>query len=131
MKNKQLHFFLLEFTLSLIILSVTLVVALSMFTKAAQMHQETETLRKLSSDMVMTAETLRNPSTEWPVEDERKTVTTGYDVKGEESSDDPVYTLTIEYDTRQALNKATMTLTKADGTIVLKLNVSALTEVPQ
>lgn len=131
MKNKQLHFFLLEFTLSLIILSVTLVVALSMFTKAAQMHQETETLRKLSSDMVMTAETLRNPSTEWPVEDERKTVTIGYDVKGEESSDDPVYTLTIEYDTRQALNKATMTLTKADGTIVLELKVSALTEVPQ
>lgn len=131
MKNKQLHFFLLEFTLSLIILSVTLVVALSMFAKAAQMHQETETVRTLSTEMVMTAETLRNPTTPWPFEDKRKTVTTGYDVKGKATADHPIYTLTIEYDTRQALNKATLTLSKADGTVVLKLKVSTLTEVPQ
>lgn len=131
MKNKQLHFFLLEFSLSLIILTVTLLVALSMFAQAAKMHQETEALRKLSQDLVMNAETLRNPSTEWPVEDQRLTVTTGYDVHGEVTTTDPIYLLTIAYDTRQALNKATMTLTKADGTVVLELKVSALTEVPQ
>jgi type II secretory pathway component PulJ len=125
MKNKQLHFFFLEFILSLIILTVTLLVALSMFTNAAQLHSQTQAVRKLSAEMVMTAETLRNPTTEWPYEGVRQTVTTTYDSKGEISQND-TYTLTIHYDTRLTLNKAEMILTDSNGTVLLTLKVNAL-----
>lgn len=128
MKNKQLHFFLLEFTLSLIILSVTLFAALSMFTQAATLHSETQVLRKLSQDMVMTAETLRNPSTEWPYEQELKTVTTTYDIQGEPSSIGVAYTLKIQYDTRNDLKQAILTLTDKQGKVCLTLSVNALPE---
>lgn len=129
MKNKQLHYFFLEFILSLIILTVTLLVALSMFTNAAQRHAETQAVRKLSQEMVMTAETLRNPSTEWPFEGKKQTVTTSYDSKGEPSQSPSNYTLTINYDTRQTLNKAELILTDKDGTILLTLKVNALSKV--
>lgn len=125
MKNKQLHFFFLEFILSLIILTVTLLVALSMFTSAAQLHSQTQAVRKLSAEMVMTAETLRNPTTLWPYEGVRQTVTTTYDSKGEISQND-TYTLTIHYDTRLPLNKAEMILTDSNGTVLLTLKVNAL-----
>lgn len=128
MKNKQLHFFLLEFTLSLIILSVTLFAALSMFTQAAKLHSETQALRKLSQDMVITAETLRNPSSEWPTEQELKTVSSTYDVKGEPSTTGVAYTLTIQYDTRNELKKAVMTLTDKSGKVCLTLRVNTLQE---
>jgi hypothetical protein len=125
MKNKQLHFFFLEFILSLIILTVTLLVALSMFTNAAQLHSQTQAVRKLSAEMVMTAETLRNPTTQWPYEGVRQTVTTTYDSKGEISQND-TYTLTIHYDTRLSLNKAELILTDSNGTVLLSLKVNAL-----
>jgi len=128
MKNKQLHFFFLEFILSLIILTVTLLVALSMFTNAATLHSKTQVLRKLSQEMVMTAETLRNPTTEWPYEGERQSVTTTYDSKGELSPNATNYTLTIEYDTRLTLNKAQLILTDQDGKVLLTLKVNALSQ---
>jgi len=131
MKNKQIHFFLLEFTLSLIILSVTLLVALSMFTQAAKQHEETQALRKLSGEMAMTAETLRNPMNEWPYQNERKTVSTFYDVKGEVTTGVVVYILTIDYDARDTLRKATLTLRDMSKKALLTIQVNALTEVPE
>jgi len=128
MKNKQLHFFFLEFILSLIILTVTLLVALSMFTNAATLHSKTQVLRKLSQEMVMTAETLRNPTTEWPYEGMRQSVTTTYDSKGELSTTATNYTLTIDYDTRLTLNKAQLILTDQDGKVLLTLKVNALSQ---
>jgi hypothetical protein len=128
MKNKQLHFFFLEFILSLIILTVTLLVALSMFTNAARLHAQTQAVRKLSQEMVMTAETLRNPTTEWPYEGIRQSVTTTYDSKGELSTTATDYTLTIDYDTRQTLNKARLILTDHDGKVLLTLKVNALSQ---
>jgi len=128
MKNKQLHFFFLEFILSLIILTVTLLVALSMFTNAATLHSKTQVLRKLSQEMVMTAETLRNPTTEWPYEGMRQSVTTTYDSKGELSTTATNYTLTIDYDTRLTLNKAQLILTDQNGKVLLTLKVNALSQ---
>lgn len=128
MKNKQLHFFFLEFILSLIILSVTLLVALSMFTNAAKLHSETQAVRKLSQEMLMTAETLRNPSTEWPYEGSLQSVTTRYDAKGEPSETAFSYTLTIEYDTRRALNQASLILKDRTGKVLLTLKVNALSK---
>ena len=128
MKNKQLHFFFLEFILSLIILTVTLLVALTMFTNAAKLHSETQAVRKLSQEMLMTAETLRNPSTEWPYEGERQSVTTTYDAKGERSETATNYTLTIEYDTRRTLNEASLILKDRNGKVLLTLKVNALSK---
>ena len=128
MKNKQLHFFFLEFILSLIILTVTLLVALTMFTNAAKLHSETQAVRKLSQEMLMTAETLRNPSTEWPYEGESQSVTTTYDAKGERSETATNYTLTIEYDTRRTLNEASLILKDRNGKVLLTLKVNALSK---
>lgn len=131
MKNKQLHFFLLEFTLSLIILSVSLLVALAMFTDAAKLHRQTQALRKLSQDIVMNAETLRNPSTRWPYQNELKKVTTTYDSKGNLSQTSVAYTLTISYDTRTALKSADLVLSDPSGKVLLDIKVNALSrQVP-
>lgn len=129
MKNKQLHFFLLEFTLSLFILSVSLMVALSMFTTAAKMHSETQALRVLSERIVMQAEALRNPSIPWPVENSVSTITSTYDIHGEPSENDSVYILTIRYDTRSDLNKADLILNDKSGKTLFSIKVSTLTEV--
>ncbi len=129
MKNKQLHFFLLEFTLSLFILSVSLMVALSMFTSAARMHSETQALRTLSAMIVMKAEALRNPTKPWPVENTVSTVISTYDVHGAASGSASEYTLTIHYDTRSDLNKADLILTNKKGKTLFSIKVSAQTEV--
>lgn len=129
MKNKQLHFFLLEFTLSLFILSVSLMVALSMFTTAAKMHSETQALRALSERIVMQAEALRNPTKPWPVENTVSTITTTYDIHGEPSEFASDYILTIRYDTRSDLNKADLILNDKSGKTLFSIKVSALTEV--
>jgi hypothetical protein len=76
--------------------------------------------------MVMTAETLRNPTTEWPYEGIQQTVTTTYDSKGEVSPSANAYTLTINYDTRRTLNQAELILTDTQGKVLLTLKVNAL-----
>lgn len=129
MKNKQLHFFLLEFTLSLFILSVSLMVALSMFTSAARMHSETQALRSLSEMIVMRSEALRNPTKPWPVENTVSTVTSTYDVHGAPSTSASDYILTIQYDTRSDLNKADLILTNKTGKTLFSIKVSTLMEV--
>lgn len=129
MKNRQLHFFLLEFTLSLFILSVSLMVALSMFTSAARMHSETQALRSLSAMIVMKAEVLRNPTKPWPIENTVRTETSTYDVHGEPSTNASTYTLTIHYDTRSDLNKASLILTDKTGKTLFSIKVSTQTEV--
>ncbi len=129
MKNKQLHFFLFEFTISLIILSVSLLVAFTLFTKAAVYHSETQALRKLSEAIVIQAEHLRNPSTIWPSTDQSKVVTSTYDVKGKQSESDVHYTLTITYEPNSSLNQAEFVLTNKANVILLQMKVSTLSEL--
>ncbi len=129
MKNKQLHFFLLEFTLSLIILSVALVVAFSMFTKAATIHTETMALRKLSELMVIQAESLRQPNQDWA--NMSPSFTTTYDAHGEANTSDVHYTMIITLTQTEGLNKADLSLKNKSGQIVFHMKVSALSELPQ
>jgi hypothetical protein len=127
MKNKQLQFFLLEFTISLIILSVALVVAFTMFTEAAQTHTETIALRKLSEIMVIQAETLRQPNQDWA--NMSPSITTTYDAQGEPNTANVHYTLTITLDPKEGLNTADLNLKNEAGEIVFHMKVSALSEL--
>jgi len=129
MKNKQLHFFLLEFTLGLIILSVTLLVVFTMFTKAASIHTETEALRQLSETVIMKAETLRNPTTLWPSSNQVIIETTMYDLKGKVTETDAHYILTITYQPNSTLNQAELVLTNQDKVILIQMKVSTLSEL--
>jgi hypothetical protein len=129
MRNKQFHFFLLEFSLSLIILSVSLVGAFTIFTSSAQLHKETEVLRKLSEEILMNAEALRNPLTQWPAENELKTIITTYDLNGNLSSKGIKYTLSITYDTRTDFHEAQIVLTDKEDKALLTLEVNVLSEV--
>jgi len=128
MRNKQFHFFLLEFSLSLIILSVSLVGAFTIFTSAAKLHNETEVLRKLSEEIMMNAEALRNPLTQWPVDAELKTLITTYDLNGLPSSNKIKYTLSITYDTRTDFHEALIVLTDKEDKALLTLKVNVLSE---
>jgi Tfp pilus assembly protein PilV len=110
MKPRQLQFFLLEFTLSLVILSVALVVALNLFTISARQHTQTLTLRTLSQTMAQEAEWLRHPDSDWALRYPQNITATAYDVRGH-VSDQAIYTLTV---TR------TSTLTLETATLVLK-----------
>jgi type II secretory pathway component PulJ len=129
MRNKQFHFFLLEFSLSLIILSVSLVGAFTIFASSAQLHKETEVLRKLSEEILMNAEALRNPLTLWPAENELKTIITTYDLNGNLSSKGIKYTLSITYDTRTDFHEAQIVLTDKEDKALLTLEVNVLSEV--
>jgi len=129
MRNKQFHFFLLEFSLSLIILSVSLVGAFTIFTSSAQLHKETEVLRKLSEEILMNAEALRNPLTQWPIENDLKTIITTYDLNGNLSSKGIKYTLSITYDTRTDFHEAQIVLTDKEDKTLLDLKVNVLPEV--
>jgi len=129
MRNKQFHFFLLEFSLSLIILSVSLVGAFTIFTSSAQLHKETEVLRKLSEEILMNAEALRNPLTQWPIENDLKTIITTYDLNGNISSKGIKYTLSITYDTRTDFHEAQIVLTDKEDKTLLDLKVNVLPEV--
>jgi hypothetical protein len=129
MRNKQFHFFLLEFSLSLIILSVSLVGAFTIFTSSAQLHKETEVLRKLSEEIIMNAEALRNPLTQWPIENDLKTIITTYDLNGNLNSKGIKYTLSITYDTRTDFHEAQIVLTDKEDKTLLDLKVNVLSEV--
>ncbi len=129
MRNKQFQFFLLEFSLSLIILSVSLVGAFTIFTSAAKLHKESEVLRKLSEEIMMNAEALRNPMTQWPVENELKTIITTYDLNGYPSSTKIKYTLSITYDARTDFHEAEIILTDKEDNALLTLKVNVLPEV--
>jgi hypothetical protein len=129
MRNKQFHFFLLEFSLSLIILSVSLVGAFTIFASSAQLHKETEVLRKLSEEILMNAEALRNPLTQWPIENDLKTIITTYDLNGNISSKGIKYTLSITYDTRTDFHEAQIVLTDKEDKALLTLEVNVLSEV--
>lgn len=129
MKNKQLQFFLLEFTISLIILSVALVVAFTMFTSAAKTHTETIALRKLSELMVMQAETLRQTNQDWT--SMSPSITSTYDAQGEANPTDVHYTLIITIETENGINTADLNLKNEAGQIVFHMKVSALSESSQ
>ena len=126
MRNKQFHFFLLELTLSLIILSVSLVVAFTLFTTSASTHQETEVLRKLSETMVLKAEELRNPLTLWSTETGIKSLISTYDVLGNPSTTQIKYTLTITTESTLTLHKADLRLTDNQNKGLIHLKVNAL-----
>lgn len=126
MRNKQFHFFLLELTLSLIILIVSLGVAFTLFTTSAARHQETEVLRKLSETMVLKAEELRNPLTLWPTESGSKSLTSTYDALGNPSSTKIKYTLTITTESTSILHKADLRLSDQQNKALIHLKVNAL-----
>ena len=121
MKPRQLQFFLLEFTLSLVILSVALVVALNLFAVSAQQHTETLALRTLSQTLVQEAEWLRHPETDWHLRYPEALTTTTYDQKGS-LSENAVYTITVMRTITGNLETATLTLIEED-TVRLTLEV--------
>jgi hypothetical protein len=121
MKPRQLQFFLLEFTLSLVILSVALVVALNLFAVSAQQHTETLALRTLSQTLVQEAEWLRHPDSDWSLRYPDSLTSTTFDQKGV-LSEDAVYTITVQRTVTGNLETATLTLIEED-TIRLTLEV--------
>ncbi len=121
MKPRQLQFFLLEFTLSLVILSVALVVALNLFAVSARQHTEALALRTLSQTLVQEAEWLRHPESDWDLRYPEALTTTTYDQKGS-LSENAVYTITVMRTITGNLETATLTLIEED-TVRLTLEV--------
>jgi Tfp pilus assembly protein PilV len=113
MKPRQLQFFLLEFTLSLVILSVALVVALNLFAVSARQHTQTLALRSLSQTMAQEAEWLRHPDSDWDLRYPQNLMTTTFNVNGQ-IADEAVYTLTVTRSSTQALETATLVLKEND-----------------
>jgi Tfp pilus assembly protein PilV len=113
MKPRQLQFFLLEFTLSLVILSVALVVALNLFAVSAHQHTQTLALRSLSQTMAQEAEWLRHPDSDWDLRYPQNLMTTTFNVNGQ-IADEAVYTLTVTRSSTQALETATLVLKEND-----------------
>ena len=121
MKPRQLQFFLLEFTLSLVILSVALVVAMNLFAVSARQHTQTLTLRSLSEKMTQEAEWLRHPESDWDLRYPQTTTVISYNAKGE-AVDDGLYQLTITRSISDSLETATIVL-KEDTHVWLTLRI--------
>lgn len=121
MKPRQLQFFLLEFTLSLVILSVALVVALNLFAVSAKQHTQTLALRQLSQTLVQEAEWLRHPESDWDLRYPQALTSTTYDQHGT-ASEIAVYTITVQRSISGNKEMATLTLID-EGTIRLTLQV--------
>ena len=121
MKARQLQFFLLEFTLSLVILSVALVVAMNLFTISATQHTQTLTLRTLSESMTQESEWLRHPDSDWTMRYPQSTTITYYDLKGNLVDEGP-YQLTITRSISGNLETASLVLRENEKTWIT-LNV--------
>lgn len=121
MKPRQLQFFLLEFTLSLVILSVALVVAMNLFTVSARQHTQTQTLRSLSEMMTQDAEWLRHPESDWDLRYPQTTTTVSYDAKGD-VVELGLYQLTVTRSISDSLETATFVL-KDDTRVWLTLRI--------
>ena len=121
MKPRQLQFFLLEFTLSLVILSVALVVALNLFAVSARQHTQTLTLRALSQTMAQEAEWLRHPDSDWDLRYPENVTSITYTVNGE-VGDEAAYLLTVTRTSTPTLETATLIL-KEDDHVWLTLRV--------
>jgi hypothetical protein len=126
MKARQLQFFLLEFTLSLVILSVALVVALTMFTVSARQHTQTLALRSISEIMVQEAEWLRHPDSDWTLRFPQSVTTLSYDLHGHPSQKTH-YTLTLTQAVFETHETATLVLTEASTVLLTLTVVRALT----
>lgn len=112
MKPRHLQFFLLEFTLSLVILSVALVVAMNLFTVSARQHTQTVALRLLSETVMQDAEWLRHPDSDWDLRYPQTTTVTHFDVHGERVSQGP-YQLTVTRSVSGQVETATLVLNDA------------------
>lgn len=121
MKPRQLQFFLLEFTLSLVILSVALVVALNLFAVSARQHTQTLTLRALSQTMAQEAEWLRHPDSDWDLRYPENVTSIAYTVNGE-VGDEAAYLLTVTRTSTPTHETATLIL-KEDDHVWLTLRV--------
>lgn len=113
MKPRQLQFFLLEFTLSLVILSVALVVAINVFAVSARQHTQNVALRTLSQTVVQEAEWLRHPDSDWDLRYPQTSTTTDYDVNGV-ATDEGVYTVTVTMVRTASTQTATLMLRDAN-----------------
>jgi hypothetical protein len=113
MKPRQLQFFLLEFTLSLVILSVALVVAINVFAVSARQHTQTVALRTLSQTVTQEAEWLRHPDSDWDLRYPQTSMTTAYDVNGQ-ATDEGVYTVTVTMARTASTQTATLILRDAN-----------------
>lgn len=121
MKPRQLQFFLLEFTLSLVILSVALVIAMNLFTVSARQHTQTVALRLLSETVMQDAEWLRHPDSDWDMRYPQTATVTHFDVHGERVSQGP-YQLTVTRSVSGQVETATLVLNDAT-TVWLTLRI--------
>lgn len=139
MKQKNMYSFFLEIIFSLILLTVSMVVALLLFANAAKIDKDNRAVSQITQTMVGYSEVLRSPDNTYLTQFEtanqnEKVYFYGYDANGVSASSKVVYQLAVhiksEVSGTRMLRKSRLELRDLrDGSIIAGWQVITQNEV--